>query len=76
MAQLDMEIYVPQVNLGQEALGDPNWKKAVEEEYAALLKNGTWHLVPYKPRMNLIDCKWVFKIKRKVDRLTSIRVDW
>jgi hypothetical protein len=48
----------------------------MEEEYAALLKNGTWHLVPYKPRMNLIDCKWVFKIKRKVDRLTSIRVDW
>jgi hypothetical protein len=33
----------------------------------ALLKNGTWHLVPAKPGMNLIDCKWVFKIKRKVD---------
>jgi hypothetical protein len=33
----------------QEALGDPNWKKAMEEEYATLLKNGTWHLVPSKP---------------------------
>jgi histone deacetylase 1/2 len=51
----------------QEALGDPNWKKAMEEEYAALLKNGTWHLVSSKPGMNLIDCKWVFKIKRKAD---------
>jgi histone deacetylase 1/2 len=51
----------------QEALGDPNWKKAMEDEYAALLKNDTWHLVPYKPGMNLIDCKWVFKIKRKAD---------
>jgi hypothetical protein len=24
-----------------QALGDPKWKKAMEEEYAALLKNGT-----------------------------------
>jgi hypothetical protein len=51
----------------QEALGDPKWKKAMEEEYATLLKNGTWHLVPYRSGMNLIDCKWVFKIKRKAD---------
>jgi histone deacetylase 1/2 len=51
----------------QEALGDPKWKKAMEEEYATLLKNGTWHLVPYRSGMNLIDCKWVFKIKRKED---------
>jgi histone deacetylase 1/2 len=49
----------------QEALGNPNWKKAMEEEYAALLKNGTWHLVPSKPGTNLIDCKWVFKIKKR-----------
>jgi histone deacetylase 1/2 len=51
----------------QEALGDPNWKRAMEDEYAALIKNDTWHLMPYKPGMNLIDCKWVFKIKRKAD---------
>jgi histone deacetylase 1/2 len=51
----------------EEALGDPRWKKAMEDEYAALQKNGTWHLVPYRPGMNLIDCKWVFKIKRKAD---------
>jgi hypothetical protein len=25
----------------QEALEDPNWKKSMVEEYAALLKNGT-----------------------------------
>lgn len=51
----------------QEALSDTNWKRAMEEEYAALLRNGTWHLVPAKPGMNLIDCKWMFKIKRKAD---------
>jgi hypothetical protein len=51
----------------QEALADPNWKKAMEEEYAALFKNGIWHLVHCRPGMNLMDCKWVFKIKRKAD---------
>lgn len=30
----------------EEALGDENWKKAMNEEYIALKKNKTWHLVP------------------------------
>jgi histone deacetylase 1/2 len=43
-----------------EALNDPNWRKAMEEEYAALLDNKTWHLVPASRNKNLIDCKWVY----------------
>jgi histone deacetylase 1/2 len=31
-----------------EALGDSNWRKAMEEEYDALMINKTWHLVPPK----------------------------
>jgi histone deacetylase 1/2 len=50
-----------------EALGDPKWRQAMQEEIDALRKNGTWHLVPYKRGMNVIDCKWVWKIKRKAD---------
>lgn len=34
------------------------------DEYNALIKNGTWSLVPHKPTMNVVDCKWVYKIKR------------
>ncbi|KAJ0946635.1 putative RNA-directed DNA polymerase [Helianthus annuus] len=34
------------------------------EEYAALLRNGTWSLVPPVPNTNVVDCKWVYKIKR------------
>jgi hypothetical protein len=34
------------------------------EEFEALLKNKTWHLVPSSPNKNLIDCKWVYRIKR------------
>ena len=51
----------------QEALDDPKWRKAMEEEYNALLKNNTWHLVSAMKGTNLIDCKWVYKIKKKAD---------
>ncbi|XP_073360660.1 uncharacterized protein [Aegilops tauschii subsp. strangulata] len=51
----------------QEALGDERWKNAMNEEYMALKKNKTWHLVPPQQGKNLIDCKWVFRIKRKSD---------
>jgi histone deacetylase 1/2 len=50
-----------------EALGDPKWYKVMEEEYSALIRNKTWHLVPPKQGMNIIGCKWVYKIKKKAD---------
>ena len=43
------------------------WRAAMTTEFNALIKNGTWSLVDRKPSMNLVGCKWVFKIKRKVD---------
>jgi hypothetical protein len=39
----------------------------MDEEYNALMKNGTWHLVPSASGQNVIDCKWVYKVKRKAD---------
>uniref|UniRef100_J3LIX4 Reverse transcriptase Ty1/copia-type domain-containing protein n=1 Tax=Oryza brachyantha TaxID=4533 RepID=J3LIX4_ORYBR len=51
----------------QDALGDRNWKNAMDDEYMALIKNKTWHLVPPQKGKNIIDCKWVYKIKRKQD---------
>jgi hypothetical protein len=39
----------------------------MDSEYMALLKNNTWHLVPPDQGNNIIDCKWVYKIKRKPD---------
>jgi histone deacetylase 1/2 len=39
----------------------------MQDEYDALIRNHTWRLVPYKKGSNLIDCKWVFKIKRRSD---------
>ncbi|XP_073356783.1 uncharacterized protein [Aegilops tauschii subsp. strangulata] len=54
-------------NTLEEALGDEKWRKAIYEEYVALQKNKTWHLVPPRQGKNLIDCNWVFRIKRKSD---------
>ena len=48
-------------------LDDPRWKAAMEDEIMALRKNKTWHLVPPRPGRNLIDCKWVYRIKKKSD---------
>ena len=45
----------------------PCWKEDVVEEFEALHKNRTWHLVPSQPGANIIDCKWVFHIKRRSD---------
>jgi hypothetical protein len=50
-----------------EALDDPNWKLAMDAEYEALEKNQTWHLVPPERIKNIIDCRWIYKVKRKVD---------
>jgi hypothetical protein len=51
----------------KEALSHDKWREAKHEEYHALVKNNTWHLVPSTGAHNIIDCKWVFKIKRKQD---------
>jgi hypothetical protein len=50
-----------------EAFTDSRWKAVMDEEYSALIKNGTWHLVPSARGQNVIDCKWVYKVKRKAD---------
>uniref|UniRef100_A0A2N9IVC3 Reverse transcriptase Ty1/copia-type domain-containing protein n=1 Tax=Fagus sylvatica TaxID=28930 RepID=A0A2N9IVC3_FAGSY len=46
---------------------DPQWRKAMNIEFEALLKNRTWALVPPHPKQNVVGCKWVFQIKRHAD---------
>jgi hypothetical protein len=52
----------------KEALQDERWREAMNSEYQALLNNKTWHLVPSQHATNVINYKWVYKIKRKHDR--------
>lgn len=47
------------------------WKKAIDEEYAALLKNNTWKMVEIPENKKLIESRWVFRVKRNQDGTIS-----
>jgi hypothetical protein len=49
------------------ALTDPHWRRAMEEEYVALVANHTWDLVPRPPGTNVVTGKWLFRHKLTSD---------
>jgi hypothetical protein len=46
------------------AIKHPQWRKAMNCEFDALLHNQTWKLVSPSEAQNIVGCKWVFRIKR------------
>nr|GEW20723.1 serine/threonine-protein kinase TOR isoform X2 [Tanacetum cinerariifolium] len=46
------------------ANNSPEWRHAMKEEYDALMKNGTWSLVPRASHTNVVDGKWVYRLKQ------------
>jgi hypothetical protein len=51
----------------QAAMCIPHWCAAMDDEFQALLRNNTWRLVPPQSGINIIDSKWVFKVKKHAD---------
>ncbi|GJV17346.1 ribonuclease H-like domain-containing protein [Tanacetum coccineum] len=53
------------------ALKDPNWRNAMYDEYNALVKNGTWLLIPRPAGVNMVRSMWLFKHKFHADGTLS-----
>ena len=51
----------------KEAASDPRWQEAMKEELDALRKNQTWDRVKLPYGKSAFGCKWVYKIKTRVD---------
>lgn len=50
-----------------QALKSSDWRDAMSKEFDALVQQRTWDLVPRPPNINLIGCKWVYRVKRKAN---------
>lgn len=46
-----------------QAAKHPEWEDAMTTEINALLDHGTWDLVPCSAHANIVDCRWVHKVK-------------
>ncbi|RVW57580.1 Retrovirus-related Pol polyprotein from transposon RE1 [Vitis vinifera] len=51
----------------EEALADPRWKAAMNEEMKSLQKNETWELVECPPGKKPVGCRWIYTVKYKAD---------
>ncbi|BBG96746.1 transposable element gene [Prunus dulcis] len=50
-----------------DALSNPKWMDAMNNEMDALNKNKTWDLVPLPRAKKVVGCRWVFTLKHKAD---------
>ncbi|KAJ9566126.1 hypothetical protein OSB04_002092 [Centaurea solstitialis] len=48
----------------QDALSDPDWVRAMQEELAEFERNKVWHLVERPRRISIIDLRWIFRNKK------------
>ena len=51
----------------RQAILDEIWRNSIQDEYTALVDNGTWIVVDLPPDKHALSCKWVFKYKFQAD---------
>jgi hypothetical protein len=54
----------------EEALQDPDWVLAMQEELNNFKRNEVWSLVP-RPKQNVVETKWVFRNKQDEHRVVT-----
>jgi hypothetical protein len=54
----------------EEALLDPDWVLAMQEELNNFKRNEVWTLVPH-PKQNIVGTKWVFRNKQDEHRVVT-----
>lgn len=64
LADINEPITIEEAWSGKD--GD-KWKKATDSEFQSLKDMKTWDLVESPANVNIVGCKWVFKIKRNSD---------
>lgn len=50
-----------------DTLEFPQWKSTMEDEFDSLMRNDIWELIDLLPNKKAFRCKYMFKIKYKVD---------
>jgi hypothetical protein len=61
----------------RQALKDPNWHNAMNDEYNAMMKNNTWFLAPKPAGVNVVTGKWIFCYKYHPDgTLSRYKARW
>jgi len=55
----------------EQAVGNPKWDNAMDEEMVALDVHATWELVALPEDKKAIRCKWVYKVKHNADGFVS-----
>jgi hypothetical protein len=55
----------------EQAVENPKWDNAMDEEMVALDANATWELVAILKDKKTIGCKWVYKVKHNADGSVS-----
>lgn len=51
----------------REAIENPEWVQAMDNEMQSICKNGTWELATLPPGQKRTGLKWVYKLKRNSD---------
>jgi hypothetical protein len=51
----------------EQAVGNPKWDNAMDEEMATLDANTTWELLALPKDKKAIRCNWVYKVKHNAD---------